>query len=141
MTNLKFDVKVTQNKLPNARERHSLSKLSKSKMILFGGIHKNKFETSIMNDTWLLEYHDDFMKFNWKPLKMKEKPKERYDHTSCQLMDKKVIIFGGLYEQVDQNEVTSEFLNDVWILTEKSVNQDTLYEWSAFSTKNSPKPR
>lgn len=125
--------------MPEPRERHTLTTI-KNKSILFGGTGfvEDSKKRAIFNEVWLLFISPK--KMNWNKPKI-EKPDDaipcpRYNHT-CVSYNNIIYLFGG-FDGVN-------YLNDVWSLTDKSTDQEDIFEWKRIhdnkEDKNSPSPR
>ncbi|GAW80997.1 dynein heavy chain [Plasmodium gonderi] len=87
-------------------------------VLFFGGfkidVEKGDGEGSICNDAYLIHIKKE--KAEYENLTSKVKPTFRCYHNSCTLLEKYVVIFGGL-----NNEVPFVALNDLWIFN--SINK------------------
>jgi N-acetylneuraminic acid mutarotase len=112
---------VITNVKPKGRVRLGLARLSKNKVILFGGT-LNDF--SRFNDTWIFDIETE----TWEEIFPSRVPLSRYGHSISHLSDNKVIIFSGEGTSIDGDP----FADDTWIFDyEKNT-------WDSLTLGNSP---
>eukprot|EP01083_Nonionella_stella_P041694 112950_1 len=99
--------------IPKHRQHHSMvtvqNKMNESFLLMFGGRSNPR---KAFNDCWL--YH--IAQHQWMPLNIQNKHVEllsRYRHSMCAISDDKVVLFGGVTVQNNQQKL----LNDMCILT------------------------
>lgn len=111
--------------MPEPRERHTLTTI-KNKAILFGGtgfIEDSK-KRYIFNEVWLLLISPKKMNWNKPKIEKSEEfgiPSGRYNHTCAAYNNNMIYMFGGFDG--------SNFLNDLWLLVDKSTETEDIFEW------------
>jgi serine/threonine protein kinase len=120
--------KLVKKYCPELRENHTFVS-HKSKCILFGGIGfaEDAKRRVLYNDLWIATISTKKIAWN-KPKVVRDEvhglPSPRYGHTFVPF-GSSLVLFGG-YDG-------TSYLNDVWMLTDHTSDNEDVYEWSLIS--------
>ncbi|MFA6569761.1 MAG: kelch repeat-containing protein [Bacteroidota bacterium] len=97
---------------PDKRYNLIMARITKNKVLMFGGWNPSGLiEAGYYNDTWLF----DLETLQWTEVKPEIKPSPRRSFGLAQLMDGKVLLFGG-------DTVAANYANDTWLFDIDSNN-------------------
>ncbi|KAL0983741.1 hypothetical protein UPYG_G00132100 [Umbra pygmaea] len=98
--------------VPPARSWHSLTPVSDSTLVLFGGMSLNH---QPLSDGWIFDVEIN----KWSELKRPNQNKQRLWHTACQAKDADVVVFGGgchYTHPVGRNENLTSHSNGAFVI-------------------------